>query len=137
MVWYKQKPTCLEEQVNPVGAIALAAERLDGRPGFDSVLVQGQQMEDSDAIRASDNGRVSVLGRSSSRKAQAKALASQRLELDVLGDDDGFIDAGEMRRNYVLAPAEATIDADYKLQIENETNEAANMALPEDEDEDF
>merc|ERR1711957_242710 len=37
----------------------------------------------------------------------------------------------------VLAPAEATIDADYKLQIENETNEAANMALPEDEDEDF
>ena len=107
LVWYKQKPTCLEEQVNPVGAIALAAERLDGRPGFDSVLVQGQQMEDSDAIRASDNGRVSVLGRSSSRKAQAKALASQRLELDVLGDDDGFIDAGEMRRNYVLAPAEA------------------------------
>ena len=25
----------------------------------------------------------------------------------MLGDDDGFIDAGEMRRNYVFAPATA------------------------------
>eukprot|EP01047_Picozoa_sp_COSAG01_P070591 COSAG01_NODE_10743_length_2090_cov_189.674535_2_plen_213_part_00 len=92
LCFYKMKPTTEEQRSEPNSAVSLA------QGAFDVVVLD----ETGWHGRGSSSAAIS---RQQQQQPAATAAAVQRLQLDIEDDTHGFIDAGEMRRNYVFEAA--------------------------------